>query len=121
MEKFQDEKDRGNLNSSAFFHTVNGAFFHTVRSVRESLTVRFSTPSRAFSSFPTVRFSTPYIEYAIHSGFLLVSLLSQKAVKKCLARGTSETVGQNKNERKQGTVNVINALSNLREQKYFII
>lgn len=65
MEKFQDEKGRGNLNSSALFHTVVGALFHTVKRARESLTVRFSTPSKAFSSFPTVRFSTPYIEYAI--------------------------------------------------------
>lgn len=70
MENLQGKKDRRNLNSSALFHTVNGALFHTVRSARESLTVRFSTPSRAFSSFPTVRFSTPYIEYAIPICFL---------------------------------------------------
>lgn len=65
MENLQGKKDRRNLNSSALFHTVIGALFHTVRSARESLTVRFSTPSKTFSSFPTVRFSTPYIEYAI--------------------------------------------------------
>ena len=73
MENLQGKKDRRNLNSSALFHTVNGALFHTVRSARESLTVRFSTPSRAFSSFPTVCFSTPYIEYAIPVCFFEVS------------------------------------------------
>jgi len=73
MEKFQDEEDRVTLNSSALFHTVDSALFHIVRSPEESLTVRFSTPSRAFSSFPTVCFSTPYIEYAMYVCFFQTS------------------------------------------------
>ena len=81
MEKFQDEEDQVTLNASALFHTADGALFHTVRNARESLTVRFSTPSRAFSSFPTVRFSTPYIEYAIPIWFFEVLLYLKKAVK----------------------------------------
>jgi hypothetical protein len=40
------------------------------------VTVYFFTPSRAFFPFPTVRFSTPYIEYAIHSVSFKVSFLS---------------------------------------------
>jgi hypothetical protein len=76
MENFQDEEDRVTLNSSAFFHTVDSALFHIVRSTDESLTVRFSTPSTAFSSFPTVRFSTPYIEYAIPFCFFRDALMS---------------------------------------------
>ncbi|MFH1488490.1 MAG: hypothetical protein ABII06_06265 [Pseudomonadota bacterium] len=121
MENLQDKKDRGNISSSALFHTVNGALFHTVRSARESLTVRFSTPSMAFFSFPTVRFSTPYIEYAIHGGFLLVSLLSQKAVKKGLARGPYETVGKNNRKGKQTLLIENSMLANFRGGKYFII
>ena len=31
MENLQGKKDRRNLNSSALFHTVNGALFHTVQ------------------------------------------------------------------------------------------
>lgn len=71
------------INSSALFHTVVGVLFHTVRIARESVTVRFSTPSRAFFSFSTVRFFTPYIEYAIHSvsfGGLFLSLKGHKSV-----------------------------------------
>ncbi|MHB8771297.1 MAG: hypothetical protein ACYC7J_09885 [Syntrophales bacterium] len=75
------------INSSALFHTVHGALFHTVRSARKGLTVRFFTPSRAFSSFSTVRFSTPYIEYAIHIRFLWVSLFTLfLSLKKALCR-----------------------------------
>ena len=71
MENLHDK-----INSSALFHTVDGALFHTVRNAMERLTVRFSTPSRAFFPFPTVRFSTPYIEYAIHSVSFSVPLVS---------------------------------------------
>jgi hypothetical protein len=78
MENFQGNKAMRNINSSAHFHTVNGAHFHTVRSARESVTVRFSTPSGALSSFPTVCFSTPFIEYAMHSVSFRVSFLALK-------------------------------------------
>ena len=66
------------INSSALFHTVDGVHFHTVINEMEGATVRFFTPSRAFSPFPTVCFFTPYIEYAIHSASFMGSLLSLK-------------------------------------------
>lgn len=66
------------LNSSVLLHTVDGVLLHTVRNAIESLTVCFYIPSRAFSSFPTVCFYTPYIEYAIHSGSSKVSFFSLK-------------------------------------------
>lgn len=66
------------LNSSVLLHTVDGVLLHTVRNAIESLTVCFYIPSRAFSSFPTVCFYTPYIEYAIPTHSFKVSFLSLK-------------------------------------------
>jgi hypothetical protein len=66
------------LNSSALYGTVNGVLYGTVRLARDNSTVRFMAPSRAFSTFSTVRFLTPYIEYAICIAFFNALLILYK-------------------------------------------